>query len=158
MGTVFNDPEPLEAVLAGLAELDVRVLVTVGPRADPAVLGTQPAHVRVERYVPQSLVLPHCGAVVSHAGSGTVLATLTLGLPQLCLPQGADQFLNAAAVASAGAGISLMPGEATPDAIRNAVTNLVGDASFRAAAGRVSASIASMPSPDDVAAVLETLT
>ncbi len=157
MGTVFNDPEPLQAVLAGLVELDVRILATVGPQADPAVLGTQPAHVRVERYVPQSLVLPHCCAVVSHAGSGTVLATLTSGLPQLCLPQGADQFLNAPAVASAGAGISLMPGEATPDAIRSAVTSLLGDASFRAAAGRVSASIAVMPSPDDVAAVLETL-
>ncbi len=157
MGTVFNDPEPLQVVLAALGELDVRVLVIVGPQADPATLGTQPAHVRVERYVPQSLVLPYCAAVVSHAGSGTVLATLALGLPQLCLPQGADQFLNAAAVASAGAGVSLMPGEATADAIGDALACLLGDASFRAAAGLVSASIAAMPSPDDVAAVLETL-
>src|SRR5262249_43735826 len=101
MGTVFNDPEPLRVVLAALAELDVRVLVTVGPQAAPAVVGTQPAHVRVERYVPQTLVLPHCDVVVSHARSGTVLAALTLGLPQACLPQGADQFLNAGAVASA---------------------------------------------------------
>ena len=95
--------------------------------------------------------------VVSHAGSGTVLSTLTLGLPQCCLPQGADQFLNADAVAAAGAGVSLMPSEADPDAIRDAVAQLLGDASFRDAAGRVGASIASMPSPDDVAAVLETL-
>ena len=116
MGTVFNSPEPLRVVLAALADLDVRGLVTVGPKADPSMVGSQPAHVRVERYVPQHRVLEHCEMVVSHAGSGTVLATLTLGLPQLCLPQGADQFLNAAAVASAGAGISLMPGEAAADA------------------------------------------
>jgi UDP:flavonoid glycosyltransferase YjiC (YdhE family) len=101
--------------------------------------------------------LAHCDVVVSHAGSGTVLATLTLGLPQLCLPQGADQFLNAVAVSSAGAGITLMPGQAAADAIRGSVARLLGDASFGAAAGRVSASIASMPSPDDVAGVLETL-
>jgi UDP:flavonoid glycosyltransferase YjiC (YdhE family) len=86
-----------------------------------------------------------------------VLSTLTLGLPQLCVPQGADQFLNADAVAAAGAGISLMPGDTDPDAISDAVVRLLDDASYRDAAGRVSASIASMPSPDEVAAVLETL-
>ena len=156
MGTVFNNPEPLKVVLAALGELDVRVLVTVGPQADPAAVGIQADHVRVERYVPQSLVLPHCDAVVSHAGSGTVLATLTLGLPQVCLPQGADQFLNAAAVASAGAGISLMPGEGGTAPVRDGVAGVLDDVSFRDAAGRVSSSIASMPSPDDVARVLET--
>jgi UDP:flavonoid glycosyltransferase YjiC (YdhE family) len=157
MGTVFNDPEPLKVTLAAMAELDVRVLVTVGPKADPDTLGEQPSHVRVEQYVPQTCVLQRCDVVVSHAGSGTVLATLTLGLPQLCLPQGADQFLNAAAVASAGAGISLMPGEGDPDAVRDAVARLLADGSFRDAAGGISASIASMPSPDDVGAVLEKL-
>ena len=50
-----------------------------------------------------------------------------------------------------------MPGEAAADAVREAVARLLGDVSFRDAAGRVSASIASMPSPDDVAEVLETL-
>ena len=157
MGTVFNDPAPLIAVVAALSDLDVRVLVTVGPRADPTALGTLPANVRVERYAAQARVLQRSGMVVSHAGSGTVLSTLTLGLPQCCLPQGADQFLNADAVAAAGAGVSLMPSEADPDAIRDAVAQLLDDASFRDAAGRVSASIASMPSPDHVATVLETL-
>ena len=157
MGTVFNTPDPLKLVLAGLAELDARVLVTVGPQADPSVLGSQRPHVRVERYVPQSAVLPQCDAVVSHAGSGTVLATLALGLPQLCLPQGADQFLNAAAVASAGAGISLMPGEASPAAVGQAVARLLGEETFRSAAGGVSEAMAAMPSPDEVAGVLEAL-
>jgi UDP:flavonoid glycosyltransferase YjiC (YdhE family) len=113
--------------------------------------------VRVERYVPQNLVLAHCDVVVSHGGSGTVLAAITLGLPQLCLPQGADQFLNAAAVSAAGAGISLMPGQATAEAVRDAVSRLLGDASFRDAARSISASIASMPSTEVVAALLETL-
>jgi len=85
------------------------------------------------------------------------LATLGHGLPQVCLPQGADQFVNAAAVASAGAGVSLVPDEATVEAVGNAVTDLLTDESFGEAARRISASIASMPSPDDVAAVLETL-
>jgi UDP:flavonoid glycosyltransferase YjiC (YdhE family) len=158
MGTVFNDPEPLRAVLTAIRELDVRVLATIGPRGDPASVGTQPPNVRVERYVPQALVLPRCDMVVSHAGSGTTLGTLMQGIPQLCLPQGADQFLNAAAVATAGAGISLMPDAATPEALRDAATRLLHHASYRDAATRVSASIASMPSTDQVASVLEALT
>jgi UDP:flavonoid glycosyltransferase YjiC (YdhE family) len=157
MGTVFNNPGPIETVLAALRGLHVRVLVTVGPTGDPAMVGPQPASVRVERYVPQASLLPHCDLVVSHAGSGTVLATGAHGIPQLCLPQGADQFLNAAAVHSSGSGISLMPADCTVDTVRAAVLRLLVEPGFGAAADRVSASIASMPSPDDVAAVLETL-
>ena len=157
MGTVFNNPEPLRVVLAALSGLHVRVLVTVGPGGDPATLGAQPPHVRVERYVPQTLVLPRCDVVVSHGGSGTVLGAMTLGLPQLCLPQGADQFLNAAAVSSAGAGLSLLPDEAGVDAVSDAVTRLLDDASIRDAARRLSASIAAMPPPDVIAALLEDL-
>ena len=117
----------------------------------------QVGRVRVERYVAQTLVLPHCDVVLSHAGSGTVLAAAALGLPQLCLPQGADQFLNAAAVQSAGAGIAQLPGECNADTVRDAVLRLLADPSFRDAARRVGVSIAAMPSPDDVAAVLETI-
>jgi UDP:flavonoid glycosyltransferase YjiC (YdhE family) len=157
MGTVFNNPGVFGGVVAGLAALGVRVLVTVGPEGDPALLGEQPDHVRVETYVPQSQTLPHCDVVVSHAGSGTALATLELGIPQLCLPQGADQFLNATAVATAGAGLSLVPGDATPEAIRGSVQRLLEDGSFRQAAGRIGTSIAAMPSPDDVVTVLEKL-
>lgn len=157
MGTVFSGPEPLAPVLAAVRHLDARVLVTVGPSADPAVLGPQPPHVRVERYVPQTALLPHCDVVVSHGGSGTVLASLALGLPQLCLPQGADQFLNAAAVAGAGAGVGLRPGEATAHAVAGALAALVENPSYREAAGRVAASIAGMPPPEAVAGDLESL-
>ncbi len=63
-----------------------------------------------------------------------MLAALTLGLPQVCLPQGADQFLNAIAVASAGAGIALMAGEGSAEAVRDSVARLLDDASFHDAA------------------------
>jgi len=95
-GTTFNDPGPLKTVLDGLASLPVRALITVGPKGDTDVLGLTPPGVRVERYMPQHVVLPECAGVASHGGSGTALGALAVGLPQLCLPQGADQFLNAA--------------------------------------------------------------
>ena len=158
MGTVFNDPGLFSTVVSAIARLEVRVLVTVGPQGDPAVVGDQPAHVRVEKYVPQSIVLPHCAVVVSHAGSGTALATLEHGLPQLCLPQGADQFLNAAAIARYGAGLALPPDAADADAISAAVQQLLDDDSYRLTAARVGATIRDMPTPEEVAAVLEAMT
>jgi MGT family glycosyltransferase len=157
MGTVFNDANPLRATVEALRDLPVRILVTVGPHGDPATLGTQPGNVRVERYVPQSAVLEYCDVVVSHGGSGTALGALALGLPQLCLPQGADQFLNAAAIASAGAGLALLPDECTPEVVTHAVKRLLEDHAFRDAARRVGESISAMPPVEEVAALLETL-
>jgi UDP:flavonoid glycosyltransferase YjiC (YdhE family) len=157
MGTVFNDAATLRQAVDAVAALDVRLLVTVGPNGDTATLGDQPPHVLVERYVPQSLVLDRCDVVISHAGSGTALAALSLGIPQLCLPQGADQFGNAAAIAGAGAGLALSPVEATGAAIAEAASRLLVERSFPDSATRVSETIASMPGPDDVAATLERL-
>lgn len=154
-GTVFNDPGLFTAAMEGLARLDVDVLVTVGPAGDPAALGAIPLNVRVERYVPQTAVLPHCGVVVSHAGSGTFLASLGLGIPQLCLPQAADQFINAGQGAAAGAALTLTPNEATADSIAEAVGRLLVEPAFGDAARRVRDEIAGMPGPDEVAAVLE---
>jgi UDP:flavonoid glycosyltransferase YjiC (YdhE family) len=157
LGTVDRDRSALRTALEAIAAHPVRVLVTVGPMGDPATLGSQPAHVQVERYVPQTRVLPHCAVVVSHAGSGTFLATLAQGVPQLCLPQAADQFMNAAACRRAGAGLVLQPDEVTASAIDGALTRLLAEESFREAADRVRAEIAVMPGPDDVVAVLEGL-
>ena len=58
--------------------------------------------VRVEQFVPQAQLLPVCDAVISHGGSGTTLAALAHGLPLVLVPQGADQFDNAARAERAG--------------------------------------------------------
>jgi UDP:flavonoid glycosyltransferase YjiC (YdhE family) len=83
LGTVFNleSGDLFERVLAGLAELEIDVVATVGAEIDPAELGPLPPHVRVERFLPQSEILSRYSAVVSHAGSGSVLGALAHGLP-----------------------------------------------------------------------------
>jgi UDP:flavonoid glycosyltransferase YjiC (YdhE family) len=157
LGTVINKADVLRAVVSSLAALDVRLLVTVGPQGDPTALGPQPAHVMVERYVSQSEVLPLCDAVVSHGGSGTVIGAASLGLPQVCLPQAADQFRNTAGVVSSGAGIGLHPDQADGAAVAVAVRTVLDDADIRAAAGRLSQEIAAMPGPDEVVTRLDEL-
>ncbi len=157
LGTVPHQPETMRAAVRGIAGQDVRLLVTVGPQSDPAELGEQPRHVRVERYVAQSGVLPRCDLVVSHAGSGTFLGALAHGLPQLCLPQAADQFRNAAAGVRAGVALSLHPDEADPAGITAAVADLLADPAFCVAAAGVAAQIAAMPAPAEVVEVLAAL-
>jgi UDP:flavonoid glycosyltransferase YjiC (YdhE family) len=51
--------------------------------------------VHIERYIPQSLLLPHCDLMVMHGGSNSLLAALDSGLPLVVVPLIADQFFNA---------------------------------------------------------------
>ena len=156
-GTIRRDPGALRVALDAIASLDVDVLATVGPAGDPSALGPLPGNVRVERYVRQSQVFETCDAVASHGGSGTFLGALGRGLPQLLLPQGADQFLNADACRRGGVGLVLEPADANGAAIATAVAWLLDEQSFRDRAREVAAEIAAMPGPDDVAVVLEGL-
>jgi len=154
MGTVHNNAELLREVVAGVAGLGVRTVVAVGPRVDPASLGEQPDHVQVEAWVDQPAVLATCGVVVSHAGSGTFLGALAHGVPQLCLPQAADQFRNAEGGLRSGAVLVLRPREVSPAAVESAGERLLAEPGFREASGRVADEIAAMPSPAAAAAQL----
>jgi UDP:flavonoid glycosyltransferase YjiC (YdhE family) len=159
LGTVFN----LEAgdlftrVLAGLRSLDADVIVTVGREIDPAELGPQPPHVRVERYVALAAALPHCAAVVSHGGSGLVAGTLAHGLPSVLLPMGADQPGNAARCEALGLARVLDVMTATPADVHQAVTAVLTEPSYREAAERLRDEIEELPGPDHAIAHLITL-
>jgi UDP:flavonoid glycosyltransferase YjiC (YdhE family) len=158
LGTLDNDaPGVLEAVVDGLRDENMNVIVTVGPTRDPDELGSQPPNVRVERYVPQSLLLPHCDVVVAHGGSGTTLAALARGLPMLLLPQGANQFWNAERCAALGAGIRLLPGDVDAGSVRRAVTALLEHPGFRRRARELAAEIDRMPPPSTLVPTLEAL-
>ena len=158
LGTVDNDaPGVLEAAVEGLREEPVNLIVTVGPSRDPGELGPQPPHIHVAQYVPQSLLLPRCHAVVAHGGSGTTLAALAQGLPLLLLPQGANQFENAERCAALGVGILLVRGEVAAEPIRHAVRALLDQPTYRDRAGVVAEEIGRMPAPAEAVELLERL-
>jgi UDP:flavonoid glycosyltransferase YjiC (YdhE family) len=114
--------------------------------------------VHVERFVAQSAVLPLVDLIVHHGGTGTVLSALEVGLPQLLLPQGADQFFNAEILTEARAGRGLPNDAQQPGAIGEAVLALLGDAPERRTAAKLRDEIAAMPSPADVVPELVKLT
>ena len=76
-GTTHNStPGLLETMVAALHDEAVNVVVTIGPDGDLDLFGTQPEHVRIERYIPQNTLLPHCDVVLCSTGAGTVLRAL----------------------------------------------------------------------------------
>ncbi len=158
LGTVFGDAAVLDAAVTAIASLGVRVLLALGPSVGREAIGALPDGVSVAEWVPQSRVLPYASAIVHHGGSGTTLATLATGLPQLVLPQGADQFRNADAVVAGGLGRQLVGASATPEAIRSVVAELLDPTTpIARACAAMADEIASMPSPDAVVADLPSL-
>ena len=148
-------PGLYRAVIDALADLRLRLVMTVGDAADPAELGPLPDNVRVERWIPQAEVLARSSAMVGHGGYGTTLGALLAGVPQVVVPLFADQPWNAQRIADLGAG--LQADHERPQTIRQAVQRLLGDGSYRATAGAVAREAFTLPPIESVESVLREL-
>lgn len=150
LGTEFNleSGDLFARVLAGLRELPVEVVATVGRDIDPGELGPQPENVRVERYVSQAEILPRASVVVSHGGSGSVLGALVHGLPMVLLPMGADQPYNAARCEALGVARMLDVVTATTEDMRDAVAAVLSEPVYRTAAEAWRDEFATLPGPE----------
>jgi UDP:flavonoid glycosyltransferase YjiC (YdhE family) len=118
---------------------------------------TVPSNAVIRRFVPHALVLPQAAVTISHAGHGTVTASLTHGVPLVALPNpAADQPFLAATIQRLGAGLAL-EGTAGPEAIRTAVREVLGQPSYARAARTLAAKIGAMPGAAGAADQLERL-
>lgn len=152
LGTFFNRSTDLfRDIVRGLSDEDVDVVVTVGSDQDPSDVAPIPSNARVERFIPQADLLPECAVVVHHGGAGTTFGCLAHGVPQVVIPQGADNFINAEMIERVGAGLALRPGYDGASAIRDAVRHVINDTRFREASRRVADEIGVMPDPRVVA-------
>ncbi|GAA2739921.1 glycosyltransferase [Terrabacter aerolatus] len=154
LGTVFADNEKLLAVADEVAAAGCEVLAVTGRSGLADEVAHEHPAVHVEPFVDQVAVLGHVDLVVHHGGSGTVLGAVQHGLPQVVVPQGADQFWNGNRLVEQGAARVVLPG-APPSSVREAVTALVDPAApERAAARRLQSELAQLPEPAAVAAEL----
>ena len=149
-------PALYRTVIDALAHLPIRMLVTVGEHADPAELAVLPPSVHVERWVPQAKVMPHAAAMVHHGGGGTTLAALAAGVPSVVVPLFADQPLNAMSVEQLGAGFALTGGAEEIGRIAEALSVVLEDPRYGAAALRVAREIRSLPPVSGSVEALET--
>jgi MGT family glycosyltransferase len=151
-----------------VADVDARVLLTVGRQFDRTELGPVPGHVHVEDWVDQVRVLDGADLVVCHGGSGTVFGAVAAGVPLVVVPVFADQFENGRRVAASGAGL-IVESESVPDdgsravitaadapRIARAITDGLRDPAYRTQARRIADEMAATPTAAEVVEALLT--
>jgi len=136
----LGDDAVLPRLFDAVTDLPVHVLVNAGTHVDTSAF-EPPGNVTVTGYVRHAAVMPHVDAVVTHGGLGVTLAALSHGRPMVALPLGRDQPHNAARIDAVGAGIAL-DSSASADEIRDAITLVLDDASYRSRAQRFAAEYA----------------
>jgi hypothetical protein len=162
LGHMSMAADVYRVALDAVADLDARVLLTVGRHVDPDALGPVPDNVHVEAWVDQSDVLAGADLVVCHGGSGTVFGALAAGVPLVVVPVFADQFENGRRVEAAGAGLVVESsaggasgGRQPPTAsdtprIIDAMRQVLRDDRSRHRAVAIGAEMAAAPTVDEV--------
>ena len=156
LGTLHQSREVFLAILEGLQDEDLEVIVTIGADVGSAQLGPQPDNVHVEAFIPQAALLPRCDLVINQGGTA-ILPILAHGLPLLILPQAANQFHNAEACVAAGVARSLLPSEVNAEAVRTEVHALREDSGYGERARALAREIEAMPGPEHGVGLLERL-
>lgn len=140
-----------------VADLDVEVIATIAPGELPEE-GKIPDNVKLAGFVPLSVLLPTCVAIVHHGGTGTTCTALANGVPQLIVPAALyDERGIAYALADQGACVVVEPAELTPETLRAGLTRLLDDPSYTDRAAALRDDAASAPSPTDLVCDLEDL-
>ena len=155
LGTAYNArPDPFRAVIAGLANEPVDVLVSTGNGrfVTEAELGPLPANVTLRTFVAAREVLARASVHITHGGCNSVHETLLAGVPMVFLPQAFDQFPLAQAIDQLGAGVI---SDEDPFAVREAVRLLLESDKAQRAARELSEHLLDYPGEARLAEVIE---
>ena len=122
------DVELMRQLVRLLADTPHRYIVSRGPRHDEYELA---ANMAGAEFLPQTSVLPHVDAVITHGGNNTVTECMWFGKPMLVLPIFWDQHDNAQRVHETGYGIRLPTYALTRDRLAQAIDSLLTDSGIR---------------------------
>ncbi len=153
IGAQWGGITVLAPLVAAAGEVDAEFVLTLGG-GDVELLGELPRNVRTVEWVPLAPLLETCAGIVHHAGSGTLLTAMTLGVPQCVLPDGAYQRANSDLLVGSGAGFAVDAAEIGAAECRR----LLEDPALRTAAlGLRDELRGTMPSPAALVPRLEEL-
>jgi MGT family glycosyltransferase len=157
--SLSRDPLVLRAAAEGLGGLLVEVILTTGRLADPHArgLGRLPPNVHAAPWLSHDVLLPRCSAIVTTGGQGTVTAALRSGVPLIVVPAAFDQHGVAERVVASGVGVRLAPRRCTPERLRAAVEDVLGDPRYRGNARRAAELLSAAPGPEGAAELIERL-
>jgi zeaxanthin glucosyltransferase len=109
MGTVQNGLENVFRTIAEAVGLhrDLQLVLSIGNRLDPDLIGTLPSNAIVVPQAPQLELLTRASVCITHAGLNTVLEALAQGVPQVAIPVTHDQPGVASRIAAKKTGVVL---------------------------------------------------
>lgn len=125
MGFSFYD-----LIIDALKETEHKVIISAAfGKAEELIAKGLPRNIIVRSWVPQVQVLGYSKLFISHVGAGGLMEALTKGVPILAVPNFADQPVNAEVVETLNVGKWLK--DKTPDGIKKAVKDILGDDSIK---------------------------
>ena len=137
-----------------LARDDVLVVATSGGPDPEPLRRDLPANVRLERFVPHDLLLPHVDVMVTNGGYGGVQQALANGVPLVVAGDSEDKPEVAARVQWSGAGVNLHTGRPSPAMVGRAVRRVLARDSYRRRAQELQAEITAADPLDTISTAL----
>jgi MGT family glycosyltransferase len=147
------DVELMQGLIDSLSDAtDIRIVASLGPQHE---LLRVPEHVTGAGYLPQTAILPHAQAVITHGGNNTVTECVHFGTPMLVLPIFWDQHDNAQRVQECAFGARLDTYGHEPDELIAALRRLLSDDRLRERLAVTSKRLRSSPGTLKAAAAIE---
>lgn len=116
-----------------------------------------PANLRIEKYVPNALIVPRVDLVVHHGGFSTTLDCLMSGTPSIVIPFEGDQNENGRRVSYLRAGYRLRYKDLTAQALLEAIFRALGDCAIAGRSKEIASSLVRHNGPETAADLVERL-
>jgi UDP:flavonoid glycosyltransferase YjiC (YdhE family) len=152
----YQDPFVLRAAAAGLAHGPYEAILTTGRRRAGSLSADAP-NVHVRDWLAHDMLLPRCSALVTTGGAGTTMAGLRAGLPLVLVPTSWDKPDIALRMVEAGVAVRVPPRRCSPQTLRTAVDEVLGNPCYGINARRIAAKLAAAPGPAGAARHIEAL-
>ena len=148
------DVSLMRRLVAELAETPHRYVVSKGPQHAEYELAENMVG---EEFLPQTSVLPHVEAVITHGGNNTTTECMWFGKPMLVLPVFWDQHDNAQRVHETGFGIRLRTYDFVDGELAAGVDRVLADEQLRARCAAAGERLRARPGTELAADLIEAL-
>lgn len=144
----------MERLVDVLSRTQHRYVVSKGPQADAYELAD---NMIGAEFLPQTSVLPHVDAVITHGGNNTTTECMWFGKPMLVLPVFWDQHDNAQRVHETGYGLRLPTYAFEENELHAGVDRLLTDAALQARVGAAGERLRRRPGTVAAAGLIESV-
>jgi MGT family glycosyltransferase len=146
------DVELMKQLVSELGESPHRFVVSKGPQHAEFELA---ANMTGEEFLPQTKILPHVDAVITHGGNNTTTESFFFGKPMVVLPLFWDQYDNAQRVDELGFGMRLPTYAHDGEELRGALDRLLGDHALHERMASIAQRLQRVPGTDKAAGLIE---